>query len=452
MSGAVADRADPSLAYLDQLAGHLGAEVRTLTTDLALDPARAEEVVRLAGAVPAATDFDTALATYRRARNLLATMLDDGYALAAAYRDMDEFWADAARQETGDSLATYWDSYEHGLRRRLEGTLAATYGCEQAVLVNTGMSAIDVALRSLRLPPGSRLLVHERAYFETSDYLQEVLAPTGVAAVPVDLTDAATITASVATHQPDAILLETVLNGPACDIPALSTALSCGIPLVLDISTVGHGVPEGLRGSTTAPLIAVESGAKYLTRQASSGVLYGWSEAITAARLTARRTGQQLTGRALHRLRVGEILTSARRISLHAERTAQFVEVLGSLPALTVTSAASVPAAGDALREQLGKSAPGSLCYVRLPVAERDADQAHRECVSRWQELVGGRRIRAGFGWTATTARSYGRDALNTAAGQAFVRVSVGIEPAPVVRELATAFVRACRDVLERTR
>ena len=54
-----------------------------------------------------------------------AVMLHELTEVAASYRSMDEFWADADAQERGDSRRTFWDTYEHGRRRQIESQLAA---------------------------------------------------------------------------------------------------------------------------------------------------------------------------------------------------------------------------------------------------------------------------------------------------------------------------------------
>src|SRR5205823_4856835 len=111
---------------------------------------------------------------------------------------------------------------------------------------------------------------------------------------------------ALAAGRPAAVLVETVLNGPGCDLARLDRLHAAGLPLVADNSTLGPAVPlallrgvpgvSGGRASTAVPVLVFESAAKYLTRQASAGVLYGWGVAAREARLTARRTGQQLTG------------------------------------------------------------------------------------------------------------------------------------------------------------
>lgn len=437
--------AEPSRSYLMELAARLRQEARELTAAGVLPAAVEDGLAALPGQMRGAADFAGLVTAYRSAADRVAAGLDEGYELARKYRSMEEFWADASSQEAGASLGTYWDSYEHGLRRVRESELAAAYGAESAVLVNSGMSALDVAVRSLELRPGATLLVHVRAYFETTDYLDGVLAATGVRIVRADLSDPAEVSAALAAT-PAAVLAETVLNGPSCDLPRLDLLLAAGCPVVLDNSTLSHAVPAPTVG--TGPLLVVESGSKYLSRLASSGVVYGWGAPAEAVRLTARRTGQQLQGRAVHRLRAGEIALCAARLALHAAGARTFRdELAGRLPGVSITDAGT-GAAGrtDPLARWVAGGAHGCLLFVRLPVAAERAETAHRECVARWQATEPVARVRAGFGWTRTTARSYGRDPLNTALGQAFVRVSVGVEPAPEIRELARSFARAAAE------
>lgn len=433
--------------------------VRTLAAALVWETAELQSmgapVQHLVGDVeclPAAIDLcesaSEAFELYLRLRDQLAAALDGGYVLAARYASMDQFWADAAAQERGERLDTYWDSYEHGLRRMLEQRLASAYGSDQAVLVNSGMSAIDVALRSVGLRPGSTVLAHHRAYFETDQYLLHVLAETGVRVRRADLTDRHAVRRALA-DSPDAVLVEPVLNGPSCDVPILEPLLAAGVPIVVDNSVLGHALSGALLSPHGQRVLVAESGSKYLCRQASSGMLYGWGDLITAARLTARRTGQQLQGRALHRLRTGEIWQCAARLALHASRAGVFRGVLtDQAPWLRVSDATTGAAdRDDLLARHIRGGARGCLSFVSCPVDEHEAEQVHRTVVQRWCASHGAR-VRAGFGWTATTGRAYGADALNTDAGRSFIRVSVGLEPEEEVRALAAGFVAAAKATL----
>lgn len=432
------DGADDSTAYLTGLCAALAEEYRT--EGYAVPP-------DLPSAADGGLDFTTVLARYRAGAARLAGLLDESFEAAAAYRSMEEFWADAAAQEDGRSPRTYWDSYENGRRRRMERLTAAAFGSEQAVLVNAGMSALDVAIRSSGIRPGDTMLVHERMYFETRDLLDALYVPWGLRIVQVDLRDADAVAAAVAREEPALALAELALNGTGCDVPVLEPLRDAGVRTILDSSALGHGVvPEELM--TGPATLYVESGMKYLSRSAGSGVVYGWGEWGQAARLGARRTGQQLQGRALHRLRPGEVTACRRRLALHSARRRRFVDTLERCwPELVITDPRrTVAGRDDLLASAVDRGADGCMAFVRLPgTGAADRETAHRAVVAEWAAAWDEPRIRAGFGWTLTSGRAYGRDALNTAQGESFTRFSVGIEPPRRIDDLAEHLATTAR-------
>ncbi|BBA95576.1 hypothetical protein RVR_488 [Actinacidiphila reveromycinica] len=433
--------ATDSAAHLAGLAAGLLAEYRHERL-----PAPPGLAALAAGGAP----FGDALDGYRAARDRLAAHLDASFEPAAAYHSMREFWDDAAAQEEGRSDRSYWDSYENGRRRRAERVAAEAFGSEQAVLVNAGMSALDVAVRASGLRPGDRMLVHDRMYFESRDLLDGLYAPWGVRIVAADLRDPKAVADAVGEHRPALALAELALNGPRCDVPVLEPLRDAGVRTVLDCSALGHGVrPSAL---LTGPhVLYVESGMKYLTRQAGAGVVYGWDEWAAQARLCARRTGQQLQGRALHRLRPAEVAACRRRLAIHAARRERFAGTLSRLaPDLLVTDATSGAAGRDDLTARaVLAGASGCMVFVRLPEGRGgDHEEAHRAIVADWARRTGAPGVRAGFGWTRTTCRAYGRDTLNTGLGECFTRVSVGIEPPEDVERAAGHLAEAAREVI----
>jgi len=439
VTGGPAGEVSPdSTGYLAQLAGALTEEYRA--EGFAVPSGLAE-------AADGGLAFRPLLERYRAAAGQLAGLLDSSFEAAAAYRSMEEFWADAEQQEQGLSPRTYWDSYENGRRRRAEHLAAAAFGSEQAVLVNAGMSALDVAVRASGARPGDTLLVHDRMYFETRDLLDALYLPWGLRTVPVDLRDAEAVTAAIARHSPVLALAELALNGPRCDVPVLEPLRAAGIRTVLDCSALGHGtVPAELMAGPDT--LYVESGMKYLTRAAGSGVVYGWGEWGEAARLCARRTGQQLQGRALHRIRPGEVAACRRRLALHSARRRRFVDTLERCwPDLVVTDARrAVAGRQDLLARAVERGADGCMAFVALPEgAAADPEAAHRALVAEWAGAWEEPRVRAGFGWTLTTGRAYGRDPLNTALGECFTRISVGIEPEQQIDDLAAHLAHVAR-------
>ena len=191
-----------------------------------------------------------------------AVMLHERTEVAASYRSMDEFWADADAQERGDSRRTFWDTYEHGRRRQIESQLAGCYGCEEALLVNSGMSAIDTAVRSLHLKSGDVILTHRRGYFETSQYLADILRAEGVGIVRRSLDDRDELHAAVEDVEPRLLLVEAAMTIPPCEIVSCLDGVPDAVQIVIDNSLFSHGVRwfDHVRQRNA---VVVESAIKY---------------------------------------------------------------------------------------------------------------------------------------------------------------------------------------------
>jgi hypothetical protein len=152
----------------------------------------------------------------------------------------------------------------------------------------------------------------------------------------------------------------------------------------------------------------------------------------------------------LHRLRRGELTGCAERVALHGWNAALFRDEFAAwAPDAVVTDASSTAVTRpDPLARRVASGARGCLLFIRLPVSGARIEQAHRDCLARWASTTGLARVRAGFGWTRTTGRAYGRDPLNTRAGDVFIRISVGLEPAPAIVDLARSLGHAAAEVL----
>lgn len=385
--------------------------------------AGADEAVALLDALEARRGRPPVLAefeAYDRAVRLTAAALSTGCLVADQYPTMDAFWSDVEAQEAGRSTGTFWDTYEHGRRRRLEQSLATAYGAPDAVLVNSGMAGIHTALvsatehgrRPLRLPP--------RRYFETHDLVENV--PLGRPADPS--------LGAVA-------FLEPVTNAPTLDVndPA---AMGPGVEsYVVDNSVFGHAFPYADLRSWLggAPVLVVESLAKYLSGLVSGGVVYGERETVDTVRTFARRTGQLLQGAALAHLSPVDVRLARQRVHTHVAAAAEFIthvdrsvwEVME--PDARQIEEARVPA----------ELRMGSLVFLR----PRDASTDCAGVVDRWIAATTGLeqpvRLQAGFGWPWTTTRSYGVDRLNQPDGPRYIRVSVGALDTAHVKEQAAA-------------
>ncbi|WP_280457734.1 PLP-dependent transferase [Nocardia carnea] len=378
----------------------------------------------------------------------LASKLDRDYHLSASYKSMDEFWNDAEKQRLGVTTRTFWDSYEHGLRRHLEARLAANFGCQETVLVNTGMSAIDVAVRTVLREPGSVILRHRNCYFETEQYLDLISEERGISVEIFDMEDpedlAIVIETMLAAGKPvSAILLEYLENGPEQSRPSESlweVACKWKIPVIVDNSTLSLLVNDS--PALHAPnVIVVESGAKYITRSASCGVIYASGLLGSRCRDTARKTGQQLQGRALHRIRYADIDNCRSRVLLHSKNAEIFAGCIAGFANIRVSRPTTPVLSGDSRFPH-----PGALLYL-TPVDGRTGSRASvcRKVVDKWggQEAL----IRAGFGWNRTTARSYATDHLNNSEGAPYIRVSVGLERPHQIDRLAKRMM-SCVDAV----
>lgn len=391
------------------------------------------------------SDWYAALDAYTAAKRRLGAALGARSEVADSYPTMGAFWADAEAQRLGESTGTFWDTYEHGGRRRLEALFARSYSSDEAVLVNSGMSAVHVALASARLRPGDVVLTHTRSYFETTELLEEVYAPAGVRVVRVDATEPGALAQAASAERPAVVLVETALNALSCRAPDFDGWTEDLDPLVVvDNSVLSHALdfPAVERTTRARRLLVVESGIKYATHDCSAGVVYGRSDAVGPARDLARRTGQLLQGKAFHHIRPAEVETLRERLALHSARNRTFTEHLVGCEIATIDRATreqpgSLPAA-------VHRAGPGSLVFVR---AGGLVDDAYGDVVDDWAQgaRAAGMRldVRAGFGWDATSARSYRSTFLNQPDAPSFLRVSTGIGPEEEVVRLAGALSAA---------
>lgn len=395
--------------------------------------------------IDGAVTFADALSLYRALCEQKSQLLHQCTEVAAAYETMDEFWIDADKQELGRSQRTFWDTYEHGRRRQLEAFIAQAYGSEASLLVNTGMSAVDVALRSADLKTGDVILTQRESYFETSVYFKDVLQPTGVRIERREMRSETDLDDAISETGAKVVFLESATNCPPCQVaPPTETAVNGTVEIIIDNSLFSHGIRwfNHLRGPN---VIVVESAIKYLTGGASAGVLYGAGDRINRAREYARNVGQQLQERAFNHLQLGEIATTAEKVRLQSSRASLFLKNLDEGPWNTLMTPAMYAAERtDWLGTQLGSLGGGALVFLTLD--ESDADkmrERHRRILNDWQmhmrdadEQLG---VRAGYGWDRSTARCYESARLNQAHAPQYLRLSIGIEPESYALELAGA-------------
>ena len=391
--------------------------------------------------------------TYDRLSSAKAVMLHECTQVAASYSSMEQFWTDAEAQERGNSRRTFWDTYEHGRRRQLESQLAACYGSEAALLVNSGMSAIDTAVRSLHLKSGDVVLTHRRGYFETSQYLADILSAEGIVVSRRSLDDRDELGVALKDVNPRVLLVEAAITIPPCELISCLDSVPDDVQIVIDNSVFSHGVRwfDYLRQHHT---VVIESALKYMMGHASGGVLYGGHHRIEAARRYARNVGQQLQERAFNHLHVGEIVTLREKVQLQGKHAALFVSALDARDwARTSTPTLAASERDDWLARAVREIDGGCLVFLELREnvpGEKGALQ--RRILESWRnELARGGvalPIRAGFGWDETSARCYDSARLNQPDAPMYIRVSMGIEPSEQVVTLAESLNVAVRSVI----
>lgn len=375
----------------------------------------------------------------------LSALLSDAETIARPYERMETFWEDAARQATGDSPYTFWDVYEHGTRRRLERAIARTYGAEDALLVNSGMSALAVALDSASLRAGDRIHMSTRGYFETTDLLERVVRPRGI-----DIADHATIP-DLATPALALFEVADATPGPHAWLDGLlDKMLSQSARIVIDNSMFGPAVRWPALLGPHDRVLFIESTAKFLGRDLMGGIVYGSAAALAPVRLVARGTGQQLQAHAFHRLRPGEIAAAPLRLELHERNVALLLEELADV---RERLALCTPLQSNF--RSLVRPHGGCVLFLRVRLAEDgEAGRAnhHRALLARWRELATARghtlAVRAGYAWDATTARCYEGQNLKQSGVDDYIRISVGVESPPRVRELGALLRRSIEETL----
>lgn len=438
-------------SYLRDLTSALTDEVRAANACPHVK-AFTDDANRLTAAEPGRHNWYPALAAYTKLKRAFGSWLAGRAEVADSYLTMEEFWDAAAAQRAGTSGGTFWDTYEHGDRRRLEQVFAEAFRSDSSVLVNSGMSAVHVALSAV-LRPGDTVIVDRRSYFETGELLDTVLAPAGITVVRVDLSQPDQLDTALQRYQCAAVLVETALNAPVCTVPVFGGSPSPVV--VVDNSILSHAVDfrQLARATCAERLLVVESAIKYATHDCSAGVVYGSGETIEAVRAYARRTGQQLQSKAFHFLRAAEIRSLAARMALHAERNRRFVECLDGTRLEIANTDFAAAGRLDAFAGLARQAGPGSLVFLRTAVEpERD----YTSIVNQWAARCRDRRlrldIRAGFGWDVTSARSYRSGFLNQPDAPTFIRVSLGIGPMEEVEETAQELLGVVSTLAARNR
>lgn len=369
---------------------------------------------------------------------------------ARSYESMEEMGRDTEAQAKGKSPHAVWDSAEHGRRRQIEKKIAERFGAEDALLVNSGASAIAVAVGALRLPRGATVLTGRHAHPETTSFLTRYVMPGGVKIVRVPLGHGDTVIDALRTLKPELALLETATAAPVSEVPSRVEDWFRASPsthFVIDNTVQSLLTPWF--GADKAPrrkLVVVESAAKYLSHRCMAGMVYGPDELVAPIREYARATGQYLQEKAFNYIRPAEIEQLGWKLTRHAVNARVFASEAAGCQDIEVRLLDSE--ADPGARASLFANGPGCLVFVRLGT-RRDPATGHRKLLAGFQAQAKKRGawvpVRAGFGWTDTTARIHEPTGERVDEGPRYLRVSVGIEPEHIIRDLGKA-LRAASD------
>lgn len=379
-----------------------------------------------------------------------ASFLNNAGTLARSYSSMDDLWHDAAQQKEGKSPYTFWDTYEHGRRRQLEKLLANVYGSEDALLLNSGMSAVFAGIEVNSLSKGDILLTTDKNYFETTDYLSQIIEKRGIRVIRCPSNQ---ITSYLKEYKPKLLIVETVANTP--ESPVIESWLewenaSSNTFILIDNTLQSHltrwfSSPFSLRENVAV----IESATKYLSQDCVAGVLYGYQDLVNKARILARNTGQHLQEKAFNYLAEGQIQLVIERLKLHSRNTLLFCRILkedfGNYFEY-IRECSHADRESPVFTEGIG----GLVFLNPVCLSTYSKQELNRKILHRWQEKCQNKElnlpVRAGFGWTQTIARIYESSYLNQPDSPCYIRVAVGIEPESIIFSLANLLGQAVQE------
>jgi cystathionine beta-lyase/cystathionine gamma-synthase len=415
-----------------------------------------ELLVHLSKSKVSATDVSKVIEGYDQLALGKGGLLNAVASVAREYDSMESFWRDVDAQTHGDSRHTYWDTFEHGRRRQLEALLVGMYGSEDALLLNSGMSGIAVICEMLNLQPGETVVTGERSYFETTSFLEQFIAKRGIRVKRVPLGDSNAVRTLLSQAKPRLFLFESVTNAPTVESPEDVSAWIESTPQTLFL--IDNSVQsrltrwfEAISKSNHSRLVVLESGVKYLTHHCMSGILYGTKQGIELARNYARLTGHQLQEKAFNFINEAEIKHLPNKLARHSHNVRTFIETLRPYDRFFSFVRCLDSTSSQRASETIFTKGVGALVFVRLATSKANTSESsnliHRDLLHQWRKTaketniaVG---IRCGFGWNQTTARVYESNFLNQPDAPIYLRISIGIEPEWIVRDLAQCLCRA---------
>ncbi len=328
--------------------------------------------------------------------------------------------------------------------RVAEGRLAAWEGAEDAIVCNSGMSAITTVLLDL-LRPGALVLHSTPLYGGTSTVIGRVLNEWGVEAASFDSTAGEEEVSKLAEDDRLALVyLETPAN-PTNDLFDIALASrvagSRRVPLVVDNTFLS---PVWQRPLEHGADLVVHSATKYLGGHSdlTAGAVCGSSSLIERLRHTRYRIGSTadpmtawLLGRSLETLGL-----RVRRQTDNASRVASFLD---NHPAVSWVNHLSLLPEGDPRREIYDRQCkgPGAMVAFEVVGGEEGAFGFLNALeLVRLAVSLGGTESLASHPWT-TSHVTYSPDekvALGITPGT--IRLSVGVEaPEDLIADLDQA-------------
>jgi cystathionine beta-lyase/cystathionine gamma-synthase len=363
--------------------------------------------------------------------------------IAQDYNSMEEYWEDYELINQGKSPNTYWDTYENGSRRMLESQLATIYGSESSLFLNSGMAAIQTAFESQVLCHGDKILIGQKSYFETIDWLEKFVTPRGIELIKVDTSNSHEIAMALEIHQPQICFLETVVNSPdviCLDFDIQFFKISPKTVFVIDNTVQSHStkwfeiVPKKYHNR----LLVVESGTKYITDQIMMGIIYGSLESLEKSRNYARCIGNQLQQKAFDYLKPVDSEGLSKKLGIQNKNVEYLMSKIN--PSKFQYVRMFNQNAKSANQKILFSKGMGCLVFLKLQGCE-ELEYKHRQLVDSIKQKMSGLgfliHIRAGFGYSTTCLRSYEDNALNQVDKPLYVRISVGVESEEYFRTLA---------------
>jgi len=226
------------------------------------------------------------------------------------------------------TLRGEYGRYMNPTQATVERKLAALDGCEDAMLVASGMAAIiTVLLRNLQA--GDHLVLTQDCYRKTREFALTFLSRFGISTAIAPTDDLAALEASIGPCT--RIILTEMPTNPylrVCDLPAVAEiARRHGCLLVVDST---FATPVNLRPAEYGADLVIHSGTKYLGghNDLLAGSVAGRTDLIKPLRETQNMLGSTIDPQCSYRLLRG-MKTLGLRMQRHnenGERVARFLE------------------------------------------------------------------------------------------------------------------------------